>query len=73
MTSKRPSPEQPPTWHEIETRDRLQALEIATDSHGKTLSRHETVLWFLGWILFNQKLATAVVDLSTALSQRLKG
>ena len=68
-----PSHEPPPSWHDIETRDRLQALEIKTESHGNTLSRHETVLWFLGWILFNQKLAAAVVDLSTVLSAKLKG
>jgi hypothetical protein len=70
---KRSSQEPPPSWHEIETRDRLQSIELKNDVQDTRLSRLETVSWLLGWLLLNQKMASAVVDLSTALSQRLKG
>jgi hypothetical protein len=64
-------PPSPPSQQSLP--DRVVRLETTTNSHDHRISRLEVVVWLLGWLLLNQKLALALMDLSESFGDWLRG
>lgn len=53
--------------------DRVVRLETTQVSHDYRISRLEVIVWLLGWLILNQKLALALMDLSDSFGDWLRG
>lgn len=68
MTTRPPSQQRPASWP-----DRVVRVETTQDNHEHRITRLEVAVWLLGWLILNQKLALALMDLSEQLGDMLRG